>query len=285
MGVIFLRLLSAVIITAFVGVFVFILGAILINLQGGKGYLAAALTIPITMALAPAVFVACLNSENTKKKRLKAAVKGGGVILFSYLIWSLVAGAYVASHFLSDFQQGLQYGAALHGVFAVIFMFGSGALTAHWLPSTQGIILDVPPKQIKKFEFLMFGYMTIMWINIIISYGAIREYVQKDTSGNVLSGAFGGPFIIAVFAVTFLIVLYMTLKISRHGNKNMRLVMFCFFILGVVDAVPTVSMWLSTQPIISVMMVCMVAIQAIALYFAYTKEANSWLDGMKRVSA
>ena len=59
----------------------------------------------------------------------------------------------------------------------------NGALTAHWLPSTQGLILKVPPKQIKIFEFLMFGYMTIMWINIIISYGAISEYVQKEVSG------------------------------------------------------------------------------------------------------
>jgi hypothetical protein len=81
------------------------------------------------------------------------------------------------------------------------------------------------------------------------------------SSSTILTGMMGGPFVIATFASSFLIILYLTVKVSRAGSKAMRAVMLGFYLIGIVSSVPSIAKMLQTNQLSAMLSFVLLFIQ------------------------
>ena len=269
----FLLLAILSIVTSLVTIIVLIASG---NHNAGIMIMAGAVIFPMVVVSAPAVFVASLTSVDAKKTRFWAAIKSIIVVSAIYALWNYSIGPWVGAKIFSGSSNALQMAFAVNGFVATVLMFLSGILAAHWLPSLKSSAVGIAPKSVKNFEMLMFIYLGLFLVSAVFNYEYAVEQASASTSNTILSGMMGGPFVIATFASSFLIIFYLTVRVSRAGSKAMRAVMLGFYLIGIVSSVPGMANMLKTNQLSALLSFVLLLIQGYALYLVFTPESNKW---------
>lgn len=243
------------------------------------GIMVGAIILPMVVASAPAVFVASLTSDDKKKTRFWAAIKSIIVVSAIYALWSYFVGPWVGVNIFSGSNNAFQMAVAVDGFVATVLTFLSGIFAAHWLPSLRSSAAGVPPKSVKNFEMLMFLYLGIFLLSAVLNYDYAVEQTSASASNTILSGMMGGPFVIATFASSFLIIFYLTVRVSRAGSKAMRAVMLGFYLIGIIYSVPGMVNMLKTNQMSAMLSFVLLLIQGYALYLVFSPESNKWFEG------
>lgn len=225
---------------------------------------------------APAVFVASLTSGDRKKTRFWAAGKSIIVAYSIYTLWSFYLAPWIGAKIFSGSNEGFQMAVAADGFVVTVLIFLSGILTAHWLPSLKSSTASNPPKSVKYFEMLMFLSLGISLVSAVFNYDYAVRQASAIVQNTIMSGMMGGPFIIATFVPSFLIIFYLTIKISRSGSKAMRAVMLGFYLVGIVYFIPGVTNILKTNQVSAILSFALLLIQGYALYLVHNPESNRW---------
>lgn len=275
------RLTVAFLLLAILAIVISLVTIIILVASGNHnaGIMAGAVIFPMVIASAPAVFVASLTSGDVKKMRFWAAIKSIIVVSAIYALWNYSIGPWVGAKIFSGSSNAFQMAIAVDGFVATVLMFLSAILTARWLPSLRSSAVGIPPKSVKTFEMLMFMYLGIFLISAVLNYDYAVEQASSSTSNTILSGMVGGPFVIATFASSFLIVFYLTIRVSRAGSNASRAVMLGFYLIGIVSSVPGIANMLKTSQLSAILSFALVLVQGYALYLVFTPEANSWFKG------
>lgn len=275
------RLTVALLLLVILAIVISLVTIIVLTASGkhNAGLMAGVIIFPMVVASAPAVFVASLTSGDKKKTRLWAAIKSIIVISLIYAIWNYFIGPWVGTNIFSGSNNAFQIAIALDGFVATVLTFLSGILAAYWLPSLRSSATGEPPRSVKNFEMLMFVYLGIFLVSAVLNYDYAVEQASAAASRTILSGMMGGPFVIATFASSFLIIFYLTVRVSRAGSKAMRAVMLGFYLIGIVSSVPGIANMLKTNQLSAMLSFVLLLIQGYALYLVFTPESNKWFAG------
>lgn len=275
------RLAVAFLLLVVLAVVISLVTIILLTVSGkhNAGLMAGAVIFPMVVVCAPAVFVATLTHGDKKKTRLWAATKSIIVISIIYALWNYFVGPLVGEKMFGASNNAFQMAFAVDGFVATILMFLSGILAAYWLPSLKPSAVGIPPKSVKTFEVLMFMYLGFFLISAVLNYDYVVEQASASASNTILSGMVGGPFVISTFVSSFLIIFYLTVRVSRAGSKAMRAVMLGFYLIGIVSSIPGLAKILKTNHLSAILSFALALVQGYALYLVFTPEANKWFEG------
>lgn len=240
---------------------------------------AGLISLNMVIASAPAVLVASLTSGDKKNTRFWAASKSIIVVYAIYVLWSFSLGPWMGAKAFNGSHNAFQIAVSVDGFLVTVLTFLSGILTAYWLPSLKSNTVGRPPKSVKKFEMLMFLSLGISLVSAVFNYDYAVKQVSAATSNTILSGMMGGPFVIETWASSFLIIFYLTVRISRYGSKAMRAVMLGFYLIGIVFYVPGMANMLKINQVSAILSFVLLLIQGCAIYLVYTTESNKWFAG------
>jgi hypothetical protein len=279
------RLTVAFLMIAVLAVVIFLFTIIALIVSGkhhaGPMAMAALVIFQTVVASAPAVFVASLTSGDTKKTRLCAATKSIFVVSAICILWNYSIGPWVGTNIFGGSSMSRQMAFALDGFVETVLMFLSGILAARWLPSLKPSAVGAAPKSVKNFERLMFVYLGLLLVSAVLNYDYAVEQISSATSKTIIGGMMGGPFVIATFASSFLLIFYVTVSVSRAGSKAMRAVMLGTYLIGVVLSVPRVSNMNYENKLPLILYFVLLLIEGYACYLLFTPESNKWFAGDK----
>lgn len=275
-----LRLLSAVALTILLFAVLLSIGIFFLIADGrNMASLLPILLIPMTLVLTPSIFAACLISDPPKTARLLAALKAMGIVAPLYLVWQLNVGPWIGRTFLAGTSAAIEHALMLDSSIGIIITFGSIILTARFLSHSPSVKLGPAPSAIKRFEILVYISLVLLLANSMLAYEYSSELHGSMDFSYSSSPQFVRSIVVSTAIFSALFTIYLTRKVARDGSKNIRDVMFGLFIIGIVLMIPGLAVWADVQPLVVVIAAVSFIIQGIALRFAYSREAESWLVG------
>jgi len=256
------------------------------------------MTFGILFLGVPTVFLCSIASLDTKKIRLKVALKSLGITYLLYFIWH--------STFLQPIRE-LAFGIdQIESIRAVVIpelivtfvlMSLSTFLAVKWMPSWNIVKKDTSTPLIVEKSRKLFNFSIIATAFLSIIYAYTYSPVGHSSLD---SGVFYPEFMqdvinissygVLLFAIA---LLYIVREIANNGNYAWRNIVLSFYLF---TSTITIMSWIFSteemirstfsQPVFSVFLTIttntLFMLQVYAVYLLYTKQSKEWFEATKQ---
>lgn len=130
------------------------------------------------------------------------------------------------------------------------------------------------PGNVVIFERLMYASLCISLMNLILDGARQAELPEVQAVG-------GMGFLAGVALLSLGIILLLIWLIARKRKSWARLLFAAMFVIGLWPSIQNISGLIEAVPLVGALGVAQIVVQAAALYFVFTGDANPWFETAK----